>query len=231
MRLTVKHVSALLLTLTSLVACFADDDEPSIVTTESGNVQGASAEGVTVFKGIPYAAAPVGNLRWRAPRPVTPWTDTHQATAFGADCAQAPGQSEPIETTPAEDCLYLNVWTPATSAANTYPVMVWIHGGGFVGGDSSILWYDGTAFAQQGIVVVSFNYRLGRLGFFAHPALLAANEGLVGNFGLMDQIAALRGVERNIAAFGGDPNAVTVVGESAGGASVLSLLTSPEGSL
>jgi para-nitrobenzyl esterase len=227
-RSTLKDSFALLFTLIFLVSCAQTPEDPTIVTTESGKVQGVSAEGVISFKGIPYAAPPVGDLRWREPQSVTPWTDTRQATAFGADCAQAPGEAEPIQTTPSEDCLYLNVWKPETTDDNAqYPVMVWVHGGGFVGGGNSIPWYDGTAFAKQGIVVVSFNYRLGRLGFFAHPALLAANEGPVGNFGLMDQIAALEWVERNIAAFGGDPNEVTLVGQSAGGAAVLALLTSP----
>jgi para-nitrobenzyl esterase len=135
---------------------------------------------------------------------------------------------EPIQTTPSEDCLYLNVWRPPyADPGDNLPVMVWIHGGGFVGGGTSIPFYDGSAFARQGIVVVSMNYRLGRLGFFAHPALLAANEGTVGNYGYMDQIAALNWVQSNIAAFGGDPQRVTIIGESAGGASVLALLTSP----
>jgi para-nitrobenzyl esterase len=198
------------------------------VQLDAGLIEGLASGDVLSFKGIPYAAPPVGDLRWRAPQPVTPWDGVRQATAFGPDCAQAPGEAEKIQTTPAEDCLFVNVWRPANVPLGArLPVMVWIHGGGFVGGGASIPWYDGSAFARQGIVVVSLNYRLGRLGFFAHPALLAANEGPVGNFGLMDQIAALQWVQRNVAAFGGDPGQVTLVGESAGGASVLALLTSP----
>lgn len=202
---------------------------PNAAETAAGTVVGAVADGVRSFKGIPYAAPPVGEARWQAPQSVTAWAEPRQAAALGADCAQAPGEAEPIQTTPAEDCLFLNVWQPETAAPDAgLPVMVWVHGGGFVGGGSSIPWYDGAAFARQDVVVVSFNYRLGRLGFFAHPALLEAAEGPVGNFGLMDQLAALRWVEENIAAFGGNPDEVTLVGQSAGGASVLALLTAPE---
>jgi para-nitrobenzyl esterase len=200
------------------------------VQIDSGVILGSASDDVHAFKGIPYAAPPVGNLRWREPQPVEPWETVRETTSFGHDSMQdlEVSDAEPIQTTPSEDCLYLNVWRPAyADADDKLPVMVWIHGGGFVGGGTSIPFYDGSAFARQGIVVVSMNYRLGRLGFFAHPALLNAREGLAGNFGYMDQIAALKWVQRNITAFGGDPNKVTIVGESAGGASVLALLTSP----
>lgn len=198
------------------------------IETAAGTVVGASAGGVDAFKGIPYAAPPVGDLRWRAPQPVEPWTGIREATAFVHDCMQPEGDVEPIQTTPSEDCLYLNVWRPANAPVDAkLPVLFWIHGGGFVGGGTSIPFYDGSAFARQGLIVVSPNYRLGRLGFFAHPALLNAKEGPAGNFGYMDQIAALKWVQANIAAFGGDPSQVTIVGESAGGASVLAMLTSP----
>lgn len=201
----------------------------SIVQIDSGLIEGAVAGDVLAFKGIPYAAPPVGELRWRPPQPVEPWQAVRPATEFGADCAQAPGDTEKIQTTPSEDCLFINVWRPAHVEPDVkLPVLVWIHGGGFVGGGASIPWYDGSAFARQGIVVVSFNYRLGRLGFFAHPALLAANERPVGNYGYMDQIAALRWVQTNIETFGGDPQHVTLIGQSAGGASVLTHLTSPK---
>ena len=192
---------------------------------DSGEIAGVAADGVEAFLGIPYAAPPVGELRWRAPQPVTPWEGVRQATRYGSDCSQAPNDIEKIRTTPREDCLYVNVWRPSTG--EKLPVLVWIHGGGFVGGGSSIPWYDGSAFARDGIVAVSLNYRLGRLGFFAHPALLATEEQPTGNFGFLDQIAALTWVQRNIAAFGGDPARVTIMGQSAGGASALALLTSP----
>lgn len=199
-----------------------------MVEIETGLIAGTTAAGVESFKGIPYAAPPVGDLRWRAPQPARPWAGVRDATDFGSDCVQVPVDFEPIQTSPAEDSLFLNVWRPAKATpGDDLPVLVWIHGGGFVGGGSSIPTYDGSAFARRGIVVVSLNYRLGRLGFFAHPAILAAGETPTGNFGLMDQIAALRWVQRNIAAFGGDPRQVTIAGESAGGASVLLLLTSP----
>lgn len=200
---------------------------------DSGPLQGEERDGVTSFKGIPYAQPPVGDLRWRAPQPVSRWTRPRQATQFGADCMQKPFGSDaaPLGVKPAEDCLYINVWRPANVDADAapLPVMVWIYGGGFVNGGSSPSVYDGSQFAKQGVVMVSFNYRLGRFGFFAHPALthsIGESEPL-GNYGYMDQIAALQWVKRNIRAFGGDPNGVTLFGESAGGASVLALMTSP----
>lgn len=201
----------------------------TIVKTAAGTIRGADSGGATSFKGIPYAAPPVGDLRWRAPQPVQNWSGTRDAQNFGADCMQKVSPGEPIKTTPSEDCLYVNVWRPSEIKPDqTLPVMVWIHGGGYVGGGSSIPFYDGTSFARDGIIVVSLNYRLGRLGFFAHPALIAAGEGANFNYGYQDQLAALAWVQRNIRAFGGNPREVTLVGESAGGASVLHLLTSTE---
>jgi para-nitrobenzyl esterase len=198
------------------------------VQVEGGSVTGTTGAGVAVFKGIPFAAPPVGPLRWRAPQPVQTWSGVRAADRFGHDCMQLPFPSDaaPLGTTPAEDCLVLNVWRPAASAAPK-PVLVWIYGGGFVNGGSSPAVYDGSAFARQDVVFVSFNYRLGRFGFFAHPALSAANEGPLGNYALLDQIAALQWVRANIAKFGGDPAQVTLMGESAGGASVLNLMASP----
>jgi para-nitrobenzyl esterase len=200
------------------------------VTIKAGALEGAVADGVSSFKGIPFAAPPVGDLRWRAPQPAQPWTGVKPATEYGHDCAQLPfpGDAAPLGTPPSEDCLVLNVWRPAVRPAAKLPVMVWIYGGGFVNGGSSPAVYDGSPFAKQGVVFVSFNYRLGRFGFFAHPALSKASpKGPLGNYGYLDQIFALEWVKTNIAAFGGDPANVTVFGESAGGNSVLMLLTSP----
>ncbi|WP_447728280.1 carboxylesterase/lipase family protein [Sphingomonas koreensis] len=193
------------------------------VRVDSGALDGATADGVAAFKGIPYAAPPVGERRWAAPAPVVPWTAPRDATRFGADCVQnvIPGDVS-LGAPMAEDCLFLNVWTPKPGAGGKLPVMVWIHGGGFVAGSGALATTDGAQLAGRGVVAVTFNYRLGRFGFFAHPAL---GEG--GNWGLMDQIAALQWVKRNIAAFGGDPANVTIFGESAGGQSVARLMAAP----
>jgi len=202
---------------------------PDTVRTDSGQARGAVHDGVLSFKGLPFAAPPVGPLRWRPPQPAKAWTGVRPALAYGHDCMQKPFPSDaaPLGTEPSEDCLVLNVWRPA-GPARGLPVMVWIYGGGFVNGGSSPQVYDGGQFARRGVVLVSFNYRLGRFGFFAHPALTREGEGgLLGNYGYMDQIAALKWVRRNISAFGGDPGNVTVFGESAGGGSVHMLLTSP----
>lgn len=199
------------------------------MTTDRGQVQGATLEGVTSFKGIPYAAPPVGKLRWRPPQPAVAWTGVRSATSYGHDCMQLPFPSDaaPLGAAPAEDCLVANAWRPAEATAKL-PVLVWIYGGGWVNGGSSPAVYDGSQFARQGLLFVSFNYRLGRFGFFAHPALTAENpEGELGNYGYMDQIAALQWIKRNAAAFGGDPDNITVFGESAGGFSVHMLMTSP----
>ena len=204
---------------------------PAEVRTESGVVGGAVADGVLSFKGIPYAAPPVGPLRWHAPQSAPRWSGVRAATAYGHDCMQKPFPSDaaPLGTEPAEDCLVLNIWRPADAKPGKLPVMVWIYGGGFVNGGSSPDVYDGSQFARRDVVLVSFNYRLGRFGFFAHPALTKATPKgePLGNYAYMDQIAALKWVQRNIAAFGGDPGNVTVFGESAGGGSVHMLLTSP----
>ena len=201
-----------------------------IVTVDSGQLQGMARDTVLSFKGIPFAAPPVGELRWRPPQPAAKWHGVRNAGQYGADCMQLPFPSDaaPLGTPPAEDCLYLNVWRPAAQSAGPLPVMVWIYGGGWVNGGSSPAVYDGSEFARQGVVLVSFNYRLGRFGYFAHPALTREGKaGLLGNYGDMDQIAALQWVQRNIQSFGGDPHNVTVFGESAGGFSVHNLLTSP----
>lgn len=204
-----------------------------VVELGSVRLEGSAENGAQSFKGIPYAAPPVGDLRWRPPQPPSdlPHSQSYEARAFRSDCMQIPFESivgTPINTEPSEDCLYLNVWRPAdTDVGANLPVIVWIHGGGFVNGGSSQDIYDGAAMARGDVIFVTFNYRLGRFGFFAHPALSAEGKGPSGNYGFMDQIAALNWVKGNISAFGGDPDNVTVIGESAGGVSVLNLMGSP----
>lgn len=200
------------------------------VKVHNGKLEGVSSAGVDSFKGIPFAAPPVGALRWKAPQPAANWKGVRSAAQFGHDCMQLPFPSDaaPLGTEPAEDCLDLNVWRPTEHGSQPLPVMVWIYGGGFVNGGSSPAVYDGSQFARGGVVFVSFNYRLGRFGSFAHPALTEEAHGApLGNYGYLDQIAALRWVHDNIAAFGGDPNNVTLFGESAGGGSVHAMVTSP----
>lgn len=198
-----------------------------VVRTDAGAVAGATEAGIATFRGIPYAAPPVGDLRWREPQPATPWTGERDARRSGSACMQQPGASLEGGGDPgplSEDCLTLNVWTPAAGGGAKKPVMVWIHGGALVFGSGGLPLYDGAALARRDAVVVTLNYRLGALGFFAHPAL---GERSAMNFGLLDQIAALQWVQRNIAAFGGDPGNVTIFGESAGAQSVLALYASP----
>ena len=224
--MTTRIASVLLASLALVSVVRAAD----LATVDSGTVRGASADGVVSFKGIPFAQPPVGELRWRPPQPVKRWSGVREATSYGADCMQDPfpGDAAPLGVPPAEDCLYINVWRPAKPSSAKLPVMFWIYGGGFVNGGSSPAVYDGSEFARNDVVLVSFNYRLGHFGFFAHPALAAEQKGgLLGNYGLMDQLAALQWVKRNIAAFGGDPQNVTIFGESAGGMSVHILMTSP----
>ena len=209
---------------------FAADKNKDDVKVESGMLRGLSDAGVVSYKGVPYAAPPTGNLRWKAPQPAAHWSGVRTASQFGHDCMQLPFPSDaaPLGTKPGEDCLVMNVWAPAVRTSSKLPVMVWIYGGGYVNGGSSPAVYDGSQFAKQGVVFVSFNYRLGRFGFFAHPALTAeAGSAPLGNYAFLDQIAALKWVQNNIAAFGGDPNRVTLFGESAGGGSVLTMMTSP----
>ncbi len=195
-------------------------DAPDQASTRLGAVKGMVQGDVAVFKGIPFAAPPVGPLRWKPPQPAAAWTGVRDASAFGPICMQSGGLFLSSGKQD-EDCLTLNIWTPANRSGHRLPVMVWVHGGGFVAGSGSTPFYDGTAFARDGVVLVSINYRLGRLGYFAHPALRAESpKGPLGNYGLMDQVAALKWVRENIAAFGGDPNNVTAFGESAGAISL-----------
>jgi para-nitrobenzyl esterase len=203
------------------------------VRVDGGVLQGTQSGTVTAYLGIPYAAPPIADRRWRAPEPPVAWTGVRKADHFGASCQQAivPGNEGfgpwrheylPLGTV-SEDCLFLNIWSPAKSATEKLPILFWIHGGGFVQGSADVPVYDGAQLAAQGMVVVSINYRLGLYGFLAHPRLTA--EGC-GNYGLRDQIEALNWVHKNIAVFGGDPARITIAGQSAGAASVHFLITS-----
>ena len=202
---------------------------PQVKLTQ-GTLEGVLQYSVESFKGIPFAAPPVGPLRWRAPQAAPSWQGVRIADHFAPDCLQesASFDDAPLSVKPSEDCLYLNVWRPA-NAKGPLPVIVMIYGGGMVSGGTSPAIYDGTSFARDGLIFVSMNYRLGRFGYFAFPELTKedADHGLLGNYGLMDQIAALKWVQANIAAFGGDPARVTIFGESAGGMAVHTMLTSP----
>jgi para-nitrobenzyl esterase len=201
----------------------------SEVKTASGIIRGIIEGDVSIFKGIPYAAPPVGEFRWRPPQAVTPWQGIRDAKEYGPNCAQGGWGAAPgtIQQGSSEDCLYLNLWKLVNAkSGDKLPVMVWIHGGGFTGGSGAGI--SGNQFAQQGIILITFNYRIGRLGFFAFPALSKEHpDEPKGNYGFMDQIAALKWVKQNIEAFGGDPNNITIFGFSAGGVSVHSLLTIP----
>jgi para-nitrobenzyl esterase len=226
---------AALATITSGAAGGTPLARGQLVTVEQGRLAGTREGQVSAFLGIPYAAPPVGPNRWRAPQPPGAWKGIRQAQAFGASCFQpypapefGPYTKEFVDTPPpSEDCLFLNLWTPTTSPRNL-PVLVWIHGGGFIGGSGAVPIYDGANLAAKGAVVVTINYRVGPLGFLSHPALSAEDpHHSSGEYGLLDQIAALKWVERNIRRFGGDPANVTIAGQSAGAASVNDLIVSP----
>ncbi|HEX4133386.1 MAG TPA: carboxylesterase family protein [Bryobacteraceae bacterium] len=209
---------------------YAAIDAP--VKLDSGLVSGITGTNpdIRVFKGIPFAAPPVGNLRWRAPQAVAHWDGVRKGDEFGPICMQAAGRGGRGGAAPkmSEDCLYLNVWTAAKTASERRPVLLWIHPGGYTSGSGSSPATDGEALAKKGVVVVTINYRLGVLGFFAHPELTKESDGRAsGNYALMDQTAALEWVQKNIAGFGGDPKRVTVDGDSAGAASIGNLMGSP----
>jgi len=192
------------------------------VLTESGTIFGLRSNGLSVYSGVPFAAPPLGDLRWRPPVPAASWTGARKAVAFAPACMQV-GVSMPGEVAPAvsEDCLYLNIWTPAKSAHQHLPVIVWIYGGGYINGSASMPLYWGDRLARKGVIVVTIAYRLGPLGFLALPELTRESpQHSSGNYGLMDQIAALQWIQRNIAAFGGDPKCVTIAGQSSGSISV-----------
>ena len=247
---TASRVTKLLLYFLAGVAAMGvgtTAQQPRVVRVDSGELQGVLDDGVVSYKGIPFAAPPVGDLRWRPPQPAAAWTGVRQAAEFGADCMQVrfgppppasgtppapsarPSPAASAERAPSEDCLFVNVWSPASAAPGAkVPVMFWIYGGGFVFGSSALPNTSGTQLAKNGVVLIAANYRVGRFGFFAFPSLSRERpDELKGNYAYMDQIAALQWVKRNIAAFGGDPDNVTIFGFSAGGVSVHSLLASP----
>src|SRR5688572_8431854 len=203
----------------------------NVVTTSYGQLEGVKeASGIQAFKGIPFAAPPVGELRWKEPQPLQKWQGVRKAIAFGPRAMQKPifGDMGFRSAGESEDCLYLNVWTPAKSAKEKLPVLVYFYGGGFMAGDGSEHRYDGEQMAKKGIVALTVNYRLGVFGFFTHPELTKESpHNASGNYGLLDQQAALAWVRDNIAAFGGDPKKVTIAGESAGSIAVSALMASP----
>ena len=204
---------------------------PASVKVDQGQLEGTVEDGLTVYRGIPFAAPPVGDLRWRAPQPAARWDGVRRADKFAPQCfqgAMGPAPSGQQAPPMSEDCLYLNVWTPARAASDRVPVLVWIYGGGFNGGATSIPTYSGEKLAKKGVVLVSIAYRVGPIGFMAHPGLTAESpQHVSGNYGLLDMIAALQWIRKNIAAFGGDPHKVTIFGESAGGIAVSMLCASP----
>lgn len=234
-----QYVSIKVILLFIAISCGERKEQPSslaVVKTAAGLVSGILEDSVYIFKGVPFAAPPVGELRWKEPKPHAPWTDTLACTKFGATPIQ--NEQKPFRMwteeflAPAEpyseDCLYLNIWSGASHANDKLPVLVWIYGGGFNSGSGACAIYDGKALANEGIVYVTINYRLGAFGFMAHPELTAeADHKSSGNYGLMDQIAALKWIKKNIAAFGGDPEKVTIAGQSAGSMSVQCLVASP----
>jgi para-nitrobenzyl esterase len=209
-----------------LAGCTQKEAAPGVVKTDAGYVSGTEQGGLWVYLGIPFAAPPTGDLRWRPPAPVQPWDGVKETKQYSATCPQ-PGSPAPLNMS--EDCLYLNVWTPAQRADEKLPVMVFFYGGGFKDVAFSMPTYNGTTLAQKGVIVVTPNYRLGALGFLAHPQLdNESTHNASGNYGLLDQIVALQWVQKNIGAFGGDPSRVTIFGQSAGAESTLIHLASPE---
>ena len=223
-----RHSSCYIALLVLILSAGACGSPPMTTTVEvtGGTIEGVEQDGMFIYKGIPFAAPPVGELRWKAPEPVDPWTDVKKVDTFGPACMQAAnsmGNTAPVS----EDCLYLNVWTPAKKQGEKIPVLFWIYGGGFSGGSTSTPMYDGTGFAKKGLVFVSVAYRVGPFGFLAHPELSRESGKGSGDYGLEDMIAGLEWVQENIAEFGGDPSDVTIFGHSAGGAAVNMLAASP----
>jgi para-nitrobenzyl esterase len=229
---TKKNTKKIGVALIAMFACaWVMAAAPDAITVEGGKISGTVANGVRVYKGIPFAAPPVGDLRWKAPQPVVAWSGVKNADTFGSQCVQQPYPAgSPYAAAPApmgEDCLYLNVWS-AAGAGDTRPVMVWIHGGAWTRGSGATPTYDGAALAKKGVVVVTTNYRLGPFGFLAHPELTAESaQHASGNYAILDHVAALKWVQKNIATFGGNPANVTIFGESAGSWSVNAVQATP----
>jgi para-nitrobenzyl esterase len=224
----IKQSGCFLVLLVLIIFTCACGSPPLTTTVEvtGGTIEGVEQDGIFSYKGIPFAAPPVGNLRWKAPAPVQPWTGIKKADAFCHACMQAAGSMG--NTAPvSEDCLYLNVWTPAKKVNEKIPVIFWIHGGGYSGGSTSTPMYDGTGFAKKGVVLVSVAYRLGPFGFLAHPELSSESGHGSGTYGMQDMIEGLKWVKENISQFGGDPSKVTIFGHSAGGGAVSILAASP----
>ncbi|MCL4713405.1 MAG: carboxylesterase family protein [Hyphomonadaceae bacterium] len=226
-----RLIQALVAMLALCMAPAAFAQAGPVADAPAGRLRGEAVDGLHVFRGVPYARPPVGWRRWRAPAPMPAWRGVRDATQFGAACHQPASRSGSIyageHPAMSEDCLFLNIWAPAD--ARNAPVLVWIHGGSLTTGAGSEPMYDGARLAQQGLVVVTINYRLGALGYLAHPGLSAeSRQGVSGNYGLLDQIEALRWIGRNVAAFGGDPANVTIAGESAGALSVMYLMAAPD---
>ncbi len=229
-----KRLACFLLTALVLLSTVAVSCAPAAVPIndpikiDTGQISGTTVGDLHIYKGIPFAAPPVGDLRWKPPQPAAPWQGVKECTEFGPAPMGYYSSSFKYYSEPSEDCLYLNVWTPAKTTGDKLPVMVWIYGGAFRFGEGSNPGYDGEKLAGNGVVLVTINYRIGPIGFLAHPLLSKESEhNSSGNYGLLDQIAALQWVQKNIAAFGGDPSRVTIFGQSAGATSVLWLMASP----
>jgi len=222
---TIRNIAFALLLIALPMGILAGETKPDVVRLHSGPISGKAEGAVRIFLGIPYAAPPVGELRWKPTHEVAPWTQVRKSTEFGPSCLQ-PNQRTGGNFS--EDCLYLNVWTPAKTSDERLPVMVWVHGGGYNFGSASLPEYNGRNLAGKAVVVVTINYRIGPLGFLVHPLLSKESaDGTSGNYGLLDQIAALKWVQKNIAAFGGNPGRVTLFGQSAGSRSVALQMISP----
>lgn len=232
----IKYLICIIFAGISLLAIFAVAEDTQkgldVIKTEGGYVSGFSQNGLKIYLGIPYAAPPIGDLRWRPPEAAKPWDNIYKADKFSPSCPQAVSKNFGSEWNPGnmnEDCLTLNIWTPATNFSEKLPVMVFVYGGAYIRGSSALPIYNGTALAEKGVIVVTFNYRVGVLGYLAHPQLSKESpHNTSGNYALLDQEAALGWIQRNIAAFGGDPDRVTIFGESAGAANIISQLAVPQ---